>query len=124
MFENLGNFAELMRNAGKIRENIEKATESLGRIEVEGSAGGGGVRARVNGRLDVLAVQIDPKLIADGDQELIEDLVVAAVNDALVRAREAATQELSSSVPVPPFFTSASVRFKLVTSMRSRVPPA
>ncbi len=75
MFNNLGNLADLMRNAGKLRESVEKATESLGQLRVEGTAGGGVVVAQVNGRLEVVSVRIDPKLLADGDAELLEDLV-------------------------------------------------
>ncbi len=104
MFSNLGNLADLVRNAGKIRETVEKATESLGQLQVEGTAGGGVVSARVNGRLELLAVRIDPKLLADGDAELLEDLVTAAVNQALGKAREAAAQSLSSlagGLPLP-----------------------
>lgn len=104
MFKNLGDLGELMRNAGKIREAVEKATESLGQIQVEGTAGGGVVSAKVNGRLEVLAVRIDPKLLADGDHELLEDLVTAAVNQGLSKAREAAAQSLQSAsggLPMP-----------------------
>jgi DNA-binding YbaB/EbfC family protein len=97
VFKNLGDLGELMRNASKIREAVEKATESLGQIQVEGTAGGGVVTAKVNGRLEVLAVRIDPKLLADGDHELLEDLVTAAVNQGLSKAREAAAQSLQSA---------------------------
>lgn len=105
MFNNLGNLADLMRNAGKIREQLEQTTEKLGALEVEGSAGGGVVTARVNGRLEVLGVRIDPKLLADGDAELLEDLVTAAVNQGMTRAREEATrsiQSLAGGLPIPP----------------------
>lgn len=104
MFNNLGNLADLMKNAGRLRESVEKATESLGQIQVEGTAGGGVVSARVNGRLEVLSVRIDPKLLADGDAELLEDLVTAAVNQGLVKAREAAAKSLSTlagGLPIP-----------------------
>jgi nucleoid-associated protein EbfC len=104
VFNNLGNLAELMRNAGRVRESIEKATESLGQVQVEGSAGGGVVTARANGRLELLSVRIDPKLLADGDAELLEDLVTAAVNQAMTKAREAAAQSISSlagGLPIP-----------------------
>ena len=96
MFNQLGMLADLMRNAGKLRESFEKAFESLGQLEVEGSAGGGAVTVKVNGRLEVVSVRIDPKLVADGDNELLEDLVAAAVNAALVKAREGAAKSLSS----------------------------
>jgi DNA-binding YbaB/EbfC family protein len=93
-----------MRNAGKIRESVAKATEALGQVQVEGSSGGGAVTAKVNGRLEVVSVRIDPKLLADGDAELLEDLVAAAVNAGLLRARDTAAQSLASlagGLPLP-----------------------
>jgi DNA-binding YbaB/EbfC family protein len=96
VFDKLGNFADLVRNAGKIQESVQKATEQLGQVQVEASAGGGVVTAKANGRMEVLAVRIDPKLLADGDAELLEDLVTAAVNQALAKAREAAAQSLTT----------------------------
>ena len=104
MFGNLGNLADLMRNAGKIRESVEKATESLGALHVEGSSGGGAVVAKANGRMELVSIRIDPKLLADGDAELLEDLVAAAVNQALAKAREAAAksiQSLTGNLPIP-----------------------
>jgi nucleoid-associated protein EbfC len=95
VFNQLGMLAELMRNAGKLRESVEKAFESLGQLEVEGSSGGGAVTARVNGRLEVVAVRIDPKLFAEADTELLEDLVAAAVNAGLAKARESAAKSLA-----------------------------
>lgn len=104
MFNNLGNLADLMRNAGRLRETVEKTTDALGQLQVEGTAGGGVVTAKVNGRLEVLSVRIDPKLVTDGDVELLEDLVTAAVNQALSKAREEAAKSISSLVgglPIP-----------------------
>jgi nucleoid-associated protein EbfC len=96
VFNQLGMLADLMRNAGKLRESFEKAFESLGQVEVEGSAGGGTVTVKANGRLEVVSVRFDPKLVADGDNELLEDLVAAAVNTAMAKAREEAAKSLSS----------------------------
>jgi nucleoid-associated protein EbfC len=96
VFNQLGMLADLMRNAGKLRESFEKAFESLGQLEVEGSAGGGAVTVKANGRLEVVSVRIDPKLVTDADNELLEDLVTAAVNAAMVKAREGAAKSLSS----------------------------
>jgi nucleoid-associated protein EbfC len=104
VFNNLGNLADLMKNAGKLRESMEKATESLGQLQVDGTAGGGVVAAKVNGRLELVSIRIDPKLLADGDAELLEDLVLAAVNQGLIKAREAAAQSISSmagGLPIP-----------------------
>jgi DNA-binding YbaB/EbfC family protein len=96
VFNQLGMLADLMRNAGKVRE----AFESLSQVEVEGSAGGGGVTAKVNGRLELVSVRIDPALLADPDAELLEDLVTAAVNAGLLKAREAAASSLAGGLPL------------------------
>ncbi len=104
VFNNLGNLADLMKNAGKLRESMEKATEALGQVQVDGTAGGGVVTAKVNGKLELVSIRIDPKLLADGDAELLEDLVLAAVNQGMVKAREAAAQSISSlagGLPIP-----------------------
>jgi DNA-binding YbaB/EbfC family protein len=92
VFNQLGMLAELVKNAGKLRESVQ----SLSQLEVEGDSGGGAVTVKVNGRLEVVSMHIDPKLVADGDAELLEDLVVAAVNAGLAKAREAAAQSLAS----------------------------
>jgi DNA-binding YbaB/EbfC family protein len=92
VFNQLGLLAELMRNAGKLRDSFQ----SIGQLEAEGSAGGGAVTVKVNGRLEVVSVRIDPKLVADGDAELVEDMVAAAVNAALTKAREAAAKSIAS----------------------------
>jgi len=93
----MGQIADLMRNAGKIREAVERATESLGQLQVEGTAGGGAVTVKVNGKLEVLSVRIDPKTLADNDAELLEDMVAAAVNAALAKARDAAAQTIQNA---------------------------
>jgi DNA-binding YbaB/EbfC family protein len=104
VFNNLGNFSELMRKAGQLRETVQKANESLGQLQVEGTAGGGAVAAKVNGRLELVRIRIDPKLLADGDAELLEDLVTAAVNQGMSKAREEAAKSLSTlagGLPIP-----------------------
>jgi DNA-binding YbaB/EbfC family protein len=100
----LGNLTDLFKHAGKIRELADKARESLARLEAEGSSGGGEVVARVNGRFELLSLRIEPKLLASGDHELLEDLVVAAVNQAMTKAREEAArsmQSLGGGLPIP-----------------------
>ena len=81
MFNQLGMLAELIKNAGTLRDSVE----SLSQLEVEGESGGGAVTVKVSGRLEVTAVHIDPKLVSDGDSELLEDLVMAAVNAGLAK---------------------------------------
>ncbi len=104
MFNNLGGLTDMMRNMGKIRENIEKATEALGQLVVEAESGGGSVRVKANGKLEILSIRIDPKLMGENDLDLVEDLVTAAVNQALNKAKEAAAQSMSSiagGLPIP-----------------------
>lgn len=97
VFENIGNLTDFLRNAGKLRETLQKAAENLGNIQAEGAAGGGVVTATVNGRLELVRVRIDPKLLTDNDVELLEDLVTSAVNQALGKAREAAARSMQDS---------------------------
>ncbi len=85
-----GNIANLLQQAQKMQQDMQKAQEELGKIEVTGQAGGGMVEVRMSGKHAVLGVRIDPSL-AD-DLEMLEDLVTAATNDAVNRV-QAATQE-------------------------------
>jgi DNA-binding YbaB/EbfC family protein len=96
VFNQFGMIADLMRNAGKLRESAEKAFESLGKLTIEGASGGGEVTVKVNGRLEVISVRIDPVLLKDGDAELLEDLVAAAINTAMSKAREATAKSFAS----------------------------
>ncbi|MGG4606194.1 YbaB/EbfC family nucleoid-associated protein [Alcaligenaceae bacterium 429] len=99
-----GQIAGLMRQAQQMQENMKKAQEALASIEVEGAAGGGLVKVVMTCRNDVRRITIDPSLLED-DKDMLEDLVAAAMNDALRKA-EATSQEKMSSVtaglPLPP----------------------
>ncbi len=99
MFGNLGNLADLMKNAGKIKEQMEQAAERLGEVQTEGVAGGGAVKSVVNGRLELISVRFDPNLVDRNDLELLEDLTVAAVNQALSKAREEAAKAVTGNLP-------------------------
>jgi DNA-binding YbaB/EbfC family protein len=98
--------AGLMKQAQAMQDNMKKAQEELAVMEVEGAAGGGLVKVTMTGRHDVRRVQIDPTLVAE-DKDILEDLVAAAVNDA-VRKVEAASQAkmagMTSGLPLPPGF--------------------
>ena len=93
MKANLGN---LMKQAQQMQENMKAMQEKLAAIEVEGQAGAGMVKVTMTCRYDVKRVNIDSSLIGD-DKEMLEDLVAAAVNDA-VRRVETVTQEKMASV--------------------------
>lgn len=87
-----GGFGNILKQAQEMQSNMQKAQEELAQLEVEGQAGGGLVSVTMNCRHDVRKVGIDPSLFEDNDREMIEDLVAAAVNDA-VRKVEETTKE-------------------------------
>lgn len=98
--------AGLMKQAQQMQESIKKAQEELALTEVEGQAGAGLVKVAMTCRHDVKRVTIDPLLLGE-DRDMLEDLVAAAVNDA-VRRVEATTQQkmagLTMGLPMPPGF--------------------
>ena len=98
--------AGLMKQAQAMQDNLKKAQEELARTEVEGQAGAGMVKVTMTCRHDVKRVAIDPALLGE-DKDMLEDLVAAAVNDA-VRRVEAVTQEkmsgLTGGMGLPPGF--------------------
>jgi DNA-binding YbaB/EbfC family protein len=99
-----GGIGNLMRQAQQMQETMQKAQAELAGIEVTGESGAGMVKVTLNGRHEAKKVQIEPKLLAE-DREMLEDLLVAAVNDA-VRRIAARTQEkysgLMSGLNLPP----------------------
>ena len=88
MFKDIANIASLFKQAQEIGGKIEGIKEQLKSDRVVGSAGGGMVEAEVNGLGDVLRLTIDQTLVDGGEREMIEDLVPAAINQAIVKARE------------------------------------
>lgn len=101
-----GQLGQLMQQAQQMQENLKRAQEEIAKLEVTGSAGGGMVEVTMTGRHEVRRVRIDRKLIMD-DPEMAEDMVVAAVNDAVNRVAEASQQKLggvSSGMNLPPGF--------------------
>jgi hypothetical protein len=89
-----GGLAGLMKQAQQMQENMKKAQEQLGSIEVEGQSGAGLVKVTMTCKHDVRRVSIDPSLLAD-DKEMLEDLVAAAVNDAVRRVEATVAEKMS-----------------------------
>jgi DNA-binding YbaB/EbfC family protein len=105
MFKELGQIAGLMRQLPKIKEEAEKFHAKLGGIQTEGSAGGDMVTVRVNGRMEVLKVTLTDAAYALQDREMLEDLIAAATNQALTKARElvnAEAQNMAGNLGLPP----------------------
>ena len=89
-----GGIGNLMKQAQQMQANMQKAQAEIAALEVTGESGGGMVKVTINGRHEAKRVQIDPSVPLD-DREMLEDLVAAALNDA-VRKVEATTQERMS----------------------------
>ena len=101
-----GGIAGLMKQAQQMQDNLKKMQEQLAQVEVEGQSGAGLVKVLVTCRNEVKRVTIDPSLVGD-DKDMLEDLVVAAVNDALRRAEQTAQERMgsvTSGLPLPPGF--------------------
>jgi DNA-binding YbaB/EbfC family protein len=94
MFKGIGQLASLMKNAHEIQGRMKELQEALRRLKVEGTAGGGMVTIEMNGEQRVLNCRIEPALLSSGDSEMIEDLVVAAVNQALDKVKQAAAEQM------------------------------
>lgn len=89
-----GDMGNLMRQAQKMQEEMQKAQQELAEAEVTGQAGGGMVSVVMSGRHEVRRVQIDPEVLSD-DAEMVEDLVAAAVNDAVNKVSEMMQERFS-----------------------------
>lgn len=90
MFKLLGNLG----NLAKMQQEVQSITEELAELTFEGKAGAGLVAVTVNGSQQLVSCSIEPKLIEDNDRELIEELVVAAANDAINRSKKESAEQL------------------------------
>ena len=98
-----GNIAQLMQQAQKMQENVQRAQEELGKLEVTGNAGGGMVSVTITGRMECRKVRIDPSVLSD--QEMVEDLIAAAYNDAVNKVNSESQAKMSAAtagMPMPP----------------------
>jgi hypothetical protein len=103
MMDNMG---ELMKKAQKMQENMQKAQEEIAKAEVTGESGAGLVKVVMNGRHDVRSVEIDPSLMSE-EKDILEDLLAAAVNDAVRRVDANQKDKMSgmmSGMGLPPGF--------------------
>ncbi|MFQ5731558.1 MAG: YbaB/EbfC family nucleoid-associated protein [Planctomycetaceae bacterium] len=94
MFKKFGNMVSMLKQAQQMQARMGEMQEGLAQVRVEGSAGGGMVSVEANGQQKVLAVRIEDSLLNDLDKEMLEHLLVGAVNQALDKARDAAAEEM------------------------------
>ena len=98
-----GNIAQLMQQAQRMQENLQRAQEEIAKIEMEGQAGGGMVTVTLTGRKECRNVRIDPSVLAD--PEMAEDLIAAAFNDAsnkIDAESQARMAGATAGMPLPP----------------------
>ncbi|WP_428940011.1 YbaB/EbfC family nucleoid-associated protein [Fontivita pretiosa] len=93
--KNLANLPQLMAKARQMQEKMQQMQEELARRQVSADAGGGMVTAVVNGRLEVVKVRIDKSKVDVNDTEMLEDLIVAAINAAQVKAAAMVKEEMA-----------------------------
>lgn len=101
-----GNMGDIMKQAQKMQEQLQKQQEEMANAEVSGESGAGMVKVTMTGRHDVKKVEIDPSLLSE-DKEILEDLFAAAVNDAVRRIEEknqSVMSGLAAGMGMPPGF--------------------
>src|SRR5215218_10367479 len=100
-------FESIMQMAQNAQNELQKAQDSLDKVEVEGAAGGGMVKIRATAKGRILGVDLDESLLQPSEKTMLEDLIAAAINDARAKADAASAQEMqkmSSALPLPPGF--------------------
>lgn len=100
------NMANMMKQAQMLQERMQKVQEEIASMECTGESGAGLVKITMNGKHEARRVEIDPSLIGE-DKEMLEDLIVAAVNDAARRVEEQSRAKMAAvteGLPVPPGF--------------------
>ena len=101
------NIDDIMKMAQNAQAELQKATENLDTIEVEGISGGGLVRVRASAKGRIIGLDIDESLLQPSEKQMVEDLVAAAFNDARAKADQRAAaemQKITSGLPLPPGF--------------------
>ena len=101
----MNNFNDMMEKAQKMQKKMQEIQESLASLEVEGTAGGGMVKIVMNCKNEVKKIELDPSIIKQEEKQMMEDLIVAALNDAKIKAEEKSKEEmakLSGDLGLPP----------------------
>ncbi len=91
-----GNLSNIMKQAQAMQEQMAKIQEEAAAKTVEGTAGGGMVTVTASGAMQIVSLRIDPEVLKSGDADMLQDLIVAAANDALRKARDMMTEEMKA----------------------------
>ena len=101
----MNNMSQIMKQAKAMQEKMAEVQKKIEEMEIEGNAGGGAIKIIVNGKHEVKKIKIDPTLIVQEESEVLEDLIVAAINDANKKISENMNNQLgslSSGMGLPP----------------------
>lgn len=101
----MANMMQMMQKAQKFKQQMEQMQERVQAMELDGSAGGGLVTCKVTGKFELRSIKIDPSLIKVEEADMLEDLIVAAVNDARAKAEKTMaeeTEKLMRDMGLPP----------------------
>jgi DNA-binding YbaB/EbfC family protein len=99
------NLMKMMKQAQELQGKMQQMQEELASLQVEGQSGGGLVKVTLNGKMEARSVKIDPGLLKPEDAEVVEDLILAAFQDAKSKAEAAMQekmQEVTGGLPLPP----------------------
>jgi len=91
-----GSLGDMMKQFQKMQAKMEEIQANLEQTQVEGTAGGGMVKAIVNGKQDLLEIKIDPEVVNKDDIEMLQDLIVVAINQARQKAQEIQAEQMSA----------------------------
>ena len=103
----MNNFGDMIKQAQEMQKKMKELKEGIANLEVEGSSGGGRVKITVTGKGEVKKIKIDPSLMKPEESEILEDLIVAAFNEAKKKSEEASAEEmkkLTGGLNLPPGF--------------------
>lgn len=104
-FNGLGNMGNIMKQAQKMQKDMEKKQEELAQRTVETTAGGGAVYVKASGKKEILEIKIKPEVVDPEDVEMLEDLVMVAINEAIRKAEDMFNTEMSKIAPnIPGLF--------------------
>ncbi len=99
------NFGNMMKQAQQLQKKMAEAQEKLNQIEVEGISGGGLIKVTATAKGEFKRIQLDESLLKSDEKDILEDLIIAAINDAKNKGEEAAQEEMKSvtgGLPLPP----------------------
>ena len=88
-------FGNLLKQAQKVQEEMKKIQEELGAKKVEASSGGGMVKVEVSGNQELLSVKIEPEVINSEDKDMLEDLILTAVNEGMRKSKDLLKEEIA-----------------------------